>query len=193
VAFLDFLKTKPASTEDSPELKVTAILATLDALREKRATEERVIAEHAAKRKDLLLKLDVPDSAILKHDTERDAAEIKLERLEVFERQLEADLRLAQGEVAEQEWRLAHDARHLAGLAYATALETSIAAKIRYEAAHAELWRVGHRIGVRVPDYGEQPQWSIPNSTSAFFVTSRERRMRKCNAAIRAPKRGGFL
>jgi hypothetical protein len=157
MAFLDFLKTKPAAADAPAELKVTGILATLNALHEKREAEEKIIAAHSRRREELLLLTDVPETAILKHDLERDTAELRLERLEAFERQLEADLRSAQGAIAEKEWRVAADRRHEAALDHAAKVAAAVDSLARLREAHDALWHCGQKIGVRIATFTDGP------------------------------------
>jgi hypothetical protein len=169
MAFLDFLRTKAAAAEDSPTARATSILATLNALHEKRAAEEAIIAAHSRRREELLLLTDVPETVILKHDLERDTAELRLERLEAFERQLEADLRKAQGEIAEREWRVAADRRHAAAVDHSEKVSAAVDSLAKLRTAQSELWHAGQRIGVRVNTFSDGPTILDPEHHQTFL------------------------
>jgi hypothetical protein len=104
MAFLDFLKRKSnghAKTLDAQRAEMDAALATIA---QERSAAQALLASHESRREQML-RDDAPDVAIKRLDEEGDLARIKLERLEIYETEINARLSEIDGADAEIEWR----------------------------------------------------------------------------------------
>jgi hypothetical protein len=104
MAFLDFLKRKSnghAKTLDAQRAEVNAALATIA---QERSAAQALLDSHESLREQML-RDDAPDVAIKRLDEEGDLQRIKIERLDVYETEINARLSELDGADAEVEWR----------------------------------------------------------------------------------------
>jgi hypothetical protein len=146
MAFLDFLmKTKP----NAPAVSIETLESKLSELREARAKSDAFLRGLDDRRSAMIL-ADAPEAEILKLDVEADSARVQSEKCDAFEQELVARISQMRGDLAEQDWRGAYDAMHLAAIAHAKQMSAALASLYAYRHSAAGLSRFGR--GMRWPE-----------------------------------------
>jgi hypothetical protein len=145
MAFLDFLK-RPK--QDGPGATLEDCEAALAKLHEDRARAEEFLANIDARRTDLLMN-DADPKKIQALDIEGDVSRLQLEKFELFEAEIVNRLAHVHGLAAEQDWRRAYDAMHMAAMSFAQKMSDCLGELYAFRAAAGELNRFNY--GMRRP------------------------------------------